>query len=236
VKNADLVFNICYGLYKNGIDLSQVDVVKWLDDNGVKHNVSKYRESQIAMDKTTYSRYLSGIDGLKFPLDADLVPVGTPIIRKYRSGACHIGVETYASKEGIVFDDAFMYQEYVRGREFSVAAMVTDKIQIMSPYEVVSNVGDELFFFGKNTRTELNPEISEPLLNRLAHLIREIHVAIDFVGLTRTDVKVDKDGNIYLLDINTMPNLDRHLTVLSKIFVNSGKTYDEAINELTMVE
>lgn len=241
VKNFDLVFNICYGLYdaNNKIDISQDEVVKWLDEHNITHTTTKYVSHRLAMDKSSYPSITKEIEGLISP--KELPNTEGIIIKKPRFGSCHKGIVIYnpleeINKNNVLDKDNFIYQEYIIGREFSIA-VIPDKInkfKILSPVEIVSEREIFILGVGRGIKANYCPVIEADVLKNINNTMIKLHEKLNLLGLTRIDLKLSKDNKLYLLDINAMPNIDKRQTFLPKMITQSNMTYNDVLR--TIVE
>lgn len=240
LKEFDLIFNLCYGLYdiSRGYDISQDDVIKWLDDNEIKHTTTKYPTHRLAMDKSSYPSITEKINGLLSPKEMPYVLSGE-IIKKPKFGSCHRDMSIYNSIDNPEvkdrFDsDKFIYQEYVKGREFSVA-VIPDKLtkfKILAPVEIVSEREVFILGVGGGIRANYTPIIEPEVLRNINDCIYQLHENLDLLGITRTDLKLSKNNELYLLDINAMPNIDLRQTFLPSMITQSNMSYNDVLKAI----
>ncbi len=109
-------------------------------------------------------------------------------------------------------DSQVMVEEYIRGREITVAVLGNDEPTALPLVEIIP--GDRYDFFdyeAKYTRgasreicpAELDAEISATA--RQYGIIA--HHALQLRGYSRTDMMLDEGGNLYLLETNTIPGM-----------------------------
>jgi len=194
--NADLVFNLCYG-YENTL---QHEVVKMLDEAGIKHNTSSYAEQLFAQDKFGY--YTRDFKTCLHPKLFDKYE-DVPVIKKLRYGAASRQMEVLTTYFEADKTGKFIYQEFIKGKEYTVAVFNANGYNATSIGE--KHFANEISF--SVTKTDYEPSIPEQLKARLEQSALEIYNTCNFKGFIRIDFRVDKDNNIYLLDINAMPNI-----------------------------
>lgn len=237
----DLVFNLCYG-YKS---LSQIDVVRMLEILGAKHTSSDHAAQSRANDKRHYPELCAGL-GIRTPRIfskgslARASMNGDLLIMKPRRGACHrdvrIGVQAeIRSAAGLAASDMIV-QEYVPGREFSVAVIPNEAgngYEVLPPVEVRSR--DHIYVAGNRigrSNKDFAPKLEPELLERLNETTLAAHSGFGLLGYSRIDYRVNADNEIYLLDVNPMPNLHPKHSFLPNMSRRSGIRYDQLVNRI----
>lgn len=232
LKTFDLVFNICYGYcIPKRVDISQEQVVEWLDSAEILHTTTKYKEHLLAMDKAAYPKAIEGVKGLNSPQCLPLGAIVGEVIKKPRFGSCHHDITIYKNAVDISqpLDPKFLYQEYIKGREFTLTVIPElgkKGFIVLPPTEVICQ--NEVYIFGNGTIVNYAPTLELKTLTLLTEAVRKLHTKFNFVGLTRTDFKLTADGKLYLLDINVMPNLDYIKPILASV----GIDYKEALQRI----
>lgn len=118
-------------------------------------------------------------------------------------------------------DDAHWFiEEFIDGREFNVSVLAgKDGPEMLPPAEIVFiNYGDDkpkIFDFKakwemdsfeyENTVREFPKDLDKELLARLHKSALECWNLFGLKGYARVDSRVDKDGNIYIVEINANP-------------------------------
>lgn len=60
----------------------------------------------------------------------------------------------------------------------------------------------------------------------------KLHKKIGLTGMSRTDFRVDKNGHIYALDVNDMPNMDPERSLLPAICQYNGVAIMDLIKRI----
>ncbi len=216
LKQFDVVFNVCYGYGDEG----QHDIVRWLDANDIKHTASNYPAQSIAKDKVQLPTFCATI-GVDTPEIIALSDIQTSSISRFiakpRMGSLHqnmivfdkanVPYETLLAKEELII------QPYLAGREFTVGVIPTEDANdymCLPPLEIRPDDNREVYIAGQNYgRTEkvMNHDLPADVCHAMQAAVLKAHKALGLRGMSRTDVRLS-DGKIYILDINTMPNLD----------------------------
>ncbi|MCP1386496.1 ATP-grasp domain-containing protein [Runella salmonicolor] len=238
LRQFDLIFNVCYGY---GV-ADQVEVVRWLDWHGIKHTASSYSTQLLAMDKALLPDMCMQV-GLNTPrilLPNELLDFSptTTFIAKHRYGSLHRNM-LFFKKDNIPSQqlnslESYIIQPYIEGREFTVA-VIPDKNglnpQCLPPLEIIPNDGRAIYVAGQNygpTYKDFEPQLDEHLHDMMTEGVLELHKLLEIKGMSRTDVRVAND-EVYILDINTMPNLDPQRSYLPALANHHGIQLKELI-------
>lgn len=216
LKQFDIVFNVCYGFGDEG----QHDIVRWLEDNGIKHTASNYQSQILAKDKLHLPEVCAKV-GVPTPAIIPLSEISTSnftrFIAKPRFGSLHQNMIVF-DKESIPYQqllekDEMIIQPYLSGREFTVGIIPNEEASdyiCLNPLEIRPDDEREVYIAGQQYgRTEkvLYHDLDTETCQAMQEMVLRVHHALGLRGMSRTDVRVS-DGKIYILDINTMPNLD----------------------------
>ncbi|RDB07778.1 ATP-grasp domain-containing protein [Runella aurantiaca] len=238
LRQFDLVFNVCYGY---GV-ADQVEVVRWLDWHGIKHTASSYSTQLLAMDKALLPDMCVQV-GLNTPrilLPNELLDFSptTTFIAKHRYGSLHRNM-LFFKKDNIPSQqlnslESYIIQPYIEGREFTVAVIPNKNglnPQCLPPLEIIPNDGRAIYVAGQNygpTYKDFEPQLDEHLYDMMTEGVLELHKLLEIKGMSRTDVRVAND-EVYILDINTMPNLDPQRSYLPALANHHGIQLKELI-------
>ena len=241
LKQFDVVFNVCYGFREAG----QADIARWLDNHDIKHTASPYEIQILAKDKLNMPDICQSID-LKTPPIIDLVDISTSnferFIVKPRMGSLHLNILVF-DKSNVPYQELleredYIIQPYLAGREFTIAIIPnedgTDYVAL-KPLEIRPNDNREVYIAGQNygiTEKILNPDLDENLKNDMMKKVLSLHKSMKIKGISRTDVRI-YEGEIFILDINTMPNLDAK-SFLPSIAQNEGIDLKELFRRILL--
>jgi D-alanine-D-alanine ligase len=99
-------------------------------------------------------------------------------------------------------------EEFIDGTEVTVPILDESALPVI---EIVPPSGEEFNYENKyNGRTqEICPprNVSENLQKKCQELAEKVHKAMNCRHLSRVDIMIDKHGNLFVLEINTMPGL-----------------------------
>lgn len=179
----------------------------------------------VAMDKgLTKQVFLqSGVDtpdGVclhKDAADRSLSALGLslPVVVKPCSGGSSIGVyivnteDEYkeALENSFRYEDEVVIETYIKGREF--ACGIIDG-EALPPIEIIPKTGffDYANKYQDGATTEVCPaDIPEEISDRMKELTVKAYHALKLNVYSRADFLLDADGNLYCLEMNTLPGM-----------------------------
>ncbi len=221
--NYDAAFICLHG--KNGEDGKVQSLLELLK---VPFTGSTSTASMLAMNKF-YSKLIWNDRALKTPqflilnktnLDYKkiITKLGDPFIVKPSSSGSSFGINLVKNKNDLIsaFTDAFQYdsiviaEEFIVGREFTVSILGNKSLgvlEISSKNEFydynAKYVSNETVF---SKPTNLNPTVLEEMEN----LALSAFISIGCSGWGRVDFMMDKEFNLYLIEVNTVPGMTDH--------------------------
>lgn len=246
-SKADFVFLAMHGA--NGED-GRVQAT--FDLLGIKYSGTDYLSSALAMDKTLTKHIFQacGVPTAKaFAItrtSADVNPESKgfvyPVVVKPACGGSSVGItiaknaEEYAEslKEAFSYDHNVLVEQYVKGREFSVA-VVDGKA-----YPVIEIAPKQGFYDYKNkysagSTVETCPaQITEEQTTRMQRDAEMAAKALGITGYGRIDFIMDGNGEMFALEANTLPGMTAMSLVPQEAAV-LGMTYEDLCEKLIEV-
>lgn len=210
----DVVFNACHGgPGENGTVRGVLDCFR------VKATHSGFRASVIAMHKPTASRLVRSA-GVPCPREFVYVPgademstqLVCPAIVKPLAGGSSIGLLRFEEPLRLksflsTRRSPVLVQEYVAGREITVALMGSDVLAV-AEIEVASS---DVFDFRKKYEAPSGLRILQPASDPHAATAenhsRLVAQLLGLQGLSRVDYRASETGDLYFLEANTQPGL-----------------------------
>ena len=208
-SRADFVF---IGLHGEGGEDGKIQAL--LDLSGIPYNGSDTLGSAVAMNKEMARHVMRDIGILVAPLTRH-----APCIVKPVDSGSSIGLKLCQTEQELeaalaeANSDKLLIEKRIIGREFTVPVLgerALVPVELIPPkgcildYEVKYADGDK----GKKIicPAVLSPEISEKLRQLALHLHKHMHQSV----YSRTDFIVDEQGQIWCLEINTLPGMTSH--------------------------
>ena len=246
-EKADIVFLGLHGA--NGED-GKVQAA--FDLMGIKYTGTGYLSSALAMDKgITKQMFLmnhvptpKGTTMEKKSYTTDLHELGMefPVVVKTCCGGSSVGVYMVndqaeyekALQEAFSYEDEVVVEEYIKGREFSVA-VVDGKA-----YPIIEIAPLEGFYDYKNKYqagstietcpADLSPELTE-IMQKYAELGAK---ALSLEAYCRLDFMMKENGEMYCLEANTLPGMTPTSLIPQEAQV-LGMDYPQLCEELIRV-
>ncbi len=163
--------------------------------------------------------------------------IGYPAVVKPNRSGSRIGVSFVknsselgeALAEVFGFTNEALVQEFVKGREFTCGVLDSgwcESAFTLLPTEIVPS-------FPARPALHTTPprDLSEQKVKKLQKVALETHHRAGASGASRTDMVMDSKGNIYVLEINTIPGFSRE-SMLTKAAEASGVPFPKVLDIL----
>ena len=131
-------------------------------------------------------------------------------------------------------DDKVVFERFVQGQEVECAVIGNRCAVSTRPGEILASeefyTYDDKYVLG-TSRTLIPARLPEEKLDEVRGLAEKAYAALGCEGLARCDFFVEKDGNVLINEINTMPGF----TVISmypKLMEAAGKPLGALLDEL----
>ena len=195
-----------------------------LDLLGVPYTGSGYLGSALAMDKDLTKQIIAPL-GVRTPawkthtyteeeIPGIVAQTQLPVVVKPVDSGSSIGV-SIANTEAELADalkanlglERVVVEQYVKGREIDVG--VLDGVALPS-IEIIPKQGfyDYVNKYQAGATLEICPTPIDPEIeSRLGEVALTVHNALGLKGYSRSDYIVDEKGDIYFLEINTLPGM-----------------------------
>lgn len=227
-KKPDLVYIVLHG--KFGEDGT---IQGYLDLLGIPYTGSGVACSAICMDKILTKKLL-GYEGLptadfvtfhknsfdsgSLVVDSLVKKLGLPLVIKAATQGSSIGTyivkEAFsipqAIKDAFAYDDQVLVEKFIDGVQLTVTVVGNDKLKVFPVIEITAE--NEFYDYeSKYTpgmSTHIIPaRIDENLRQKVQTISEAAYRAAGCRGVSRVDVMIDKQGNPYILEINTIPGM-----------------------------
>lgn len=248
-EGIDLAFLVLHGGY--GEDGSIQGLLEVL---GIPYTGSGVLASALSMDKEV-SKKIFLYHGIPVPpfvvlseeeiksneKDKTLCPFDMPwVIKPSREGSS-IGVSIVktegeintALNSAISFGTKVVIEKYIEGKEVQVGILnnrVLGSIEVRPKREFYSY---EAKYTPGLTEYISPPEIPDRYLRRIEEFGLNAHIALGCKGATRVDTILSKEGEVYVLEVNTIPGMTE-TSLLPKIARQSNLEFDDLIEEILM--
>jgi len=136
-----------------------------------------------------------------------------------------------ALKEAFSYDSKILIEEYLPGREVTVAVL---RGRALPPVEIVP-AGEfydyESKYVSNSTEYRIPASLPKRLEERLKKLSERVYKILECRGAIRVDFKLDNFNSPYVLEVNTIPGLTER-SLLPKSAQVSGYTFDRLVEEI----
>lgn len=249
----DIVFNAIHG--KFGEDGALQGALEMM---GIPYTGSGVLASAVAMDKaiskrlfqaagipTPRSRIYSETEKGR-PLAAEIqAEFGVPVVVKAAAQGSSIGVVIVEKQEDVAsaVDEAFKYsdhivvEEFITGKELTVAILGGETVEALPIIEIVPNSG-RYDYHSKYTRGATEYIVPARLEDNVALQIQRIAVAVFELlgckGVARVDVMLDNQNCSYVLEINTIPGMTA-TSLVPKAAAAAGVSFADLCERLLLM-
>jgi D-alanine-D-alanine ligase len=215
-----------------------------LETMGLTYTGTGVTGSAIAMDKAITKKILKyhDIPTAEFVVlrkDSDTSAVGRigyPVVVKPSTQGSTIGMTfVYSADElapalelAFLHDVEAVVEKYIEGREVTAGILGDNALPLV---EIVpkSGVYDyDAKYLTHDTKYVCPAELDEALEKRLKELAKEVFSVLQGYGYARVDFRVDKDGNPYVLEMNTLPGMTS-TSLLPKAAAAAGLSFGQLI-------
>jgi len=245
---ADVAFIAMHGEY--GEDGTVQEILKDLE---IPFTGSDHMASALAMNKVL-SRRLFKAHGINVPdsvvfnhyesaeRDWSDIPLPAVVKPSDRGSSVGVGIARSIDEVKLALERAFTYsktaliERYIHGRELT-CGIVDDGMGHAFPLPV-TEILPKLGFFDYNAKytqgatDEITPA---RILEKEAGLAQAValraHELVGASGFSRTDMILGEDGNLYVLEINTIPGMTEN-SLFSKAALVHGMTLEELFDRI----
>jgi D-alanine-D-alanine ligase len=134
-----------------------------------------------------------------------------------------------------------LVEEYIAGREFTVGLLGDKRPRVLPPMEICFKDEDNdrpVYDYAVKQEWEKHvyyacpAKLSEAEQKAIEKIARATFWALDCRDVARVDLRMDKDGRIYVLEVNPLPGLTPGYSDLVLIAQAVGIEYDQLIAEI----
>ena len=249
-----MVFNLSYGIQGQA---RYTHVPGILEMVGIPYVGSGPLAHSLSLDKVV-AKMIFKQHGLPTPdfavLDApgfEAPDLAYPLIVKPKNEAVSMGIRVVGSEEELreaaqtIFDDfdqPVLAEQYIEGREINVGLIGNNPAEVFPPCEIVFGERGPNIYTIEDKKGKSGREISwicpapigEELTEKARQIAKRAFAALGCLDCARVDMRMDADGNLYILEINSLPSLGEHgsYTIAAK---HVGLDFPALINRLLEV-
>ncbi len=251
----DVIFNIATG-YRSKKD--QANIVAALELLGLPMTGSASETHVMGLYKhlTKCVMQMSGIPTPGFivvgadkniPAVESLEKLDTPLIVKPGAEGSSVGIsehsvihdlkEVHSLVEDLMtrYGPPVLIEEYITGREFTVALLGYPEPKALPVQEIIFNQGN-MYTYSVKSKDNVTPvcpaDIPPQLAVKLQTMAKRIFKALNCRDLARVDIRLSLEGLPYLLEVNTLPGLMPKYSEFPRIAEIAGFDYDALIEHI----
>lgn len=251
--SVDIIFPVLHGT--DGEDGSIQGMIKAMDVPMVGTSVLG---SSMAMNKIVAKRLLkeAGLPVTKFmtfrfdqkdkiTFNAIAKQLGTPFMVKSASLGSSVGVSKVKNKndfrqaveEAFRYDDEMIAEEYISGREIECAVLGNFPPEASYPGEVVISKDYEFYTFDAKyvdpnaVRIDVPAKLNKSVAEKIRKASVKAFEALHCEDFSRIDLFLDKKGNIYINEINSIPGFTNS-SMFPVMWKERGVSFPELITRL----
>jgi D-alanine-D-alanine ligase len=225
-----MVFNLSYGIqgqarYTHVPGILEMIGIPYIGSGPLAHSLAldKVVAKMIFQQNGLPTPDFAVLDGPGFPMP-DLT---FPLIVKPKNEAVSFGIRIVNTEDelreaaGIIFEkfqQPVLAEQYIAGREINVGILGNSPPEAFAPAELIfGDSGPEIYTYEDKTRVsgrEVGVMCPAKLDEKLTAKAQDIAVkafnALGCFDCARVDMRMDKDGNLYILEINSLPSMGEH--------------------------
>ena len=238
-KAADIVYIGLHG--SNGED-GKIQAA--FDLFGIKYTGTDYLSSAISMDKHLTKKMLA-TEGVPVPKGITLKKghkleyVPFPCVVKPCCGGSSVGVSIAhnekefeeALNEAFSYEDTVLVEEFVDGREFSVAVLDGKALPVIEIEPLEGFYDYKNKYKAGSTKETCPANIPEDIASQMQFWAEKCCQAAGVTTYARVDELLDKNNNIFCLEINTLPGMT-DTSLIPQEAAAVGISYDELTEKI----
>ena len=219
-----------------------------LDLLSIRYTGSGVLASALAMDKAMSKRVLTAA-GVLMPQDTTLRrgetlvgEIALPCIVKPNALGSTIGMAiartsaeiSPAVEAAFGYDDTVLIEQFITGTEITVPILGNAELEVLPIVEIVPKGGfyDYEAKYTAGATDEIVPaRISETLAAEARRIAQLCHRTLGCRGMSRTDMIITPDGQIYTLEVNTIPGMTP-TSLLPRSAESAGYTFAQLLDRL----
>jgi D-alanine-D-alanine ligase len=249
-----MVFNVSYGIQGQA---RYTHIPSILEMVGIPYIGSGPLAHSLSLDKVV-TKMIFGQQSLPTPNYCVLEPsyselpqLSFPLIVKPKNEAVSFGLRVVSDehelKEAVQFifaefQQPVLVEEYIDGREINIGLLGNSPAEAFPPCEILfGETGPKIYTYEDKTHksdrsisVQCPTDIDNNLENKAKQLAIKAFKALGCYDCARVDMRLTDDGQLYLLEINSLPSLGAHASYLEGA-KNYGLDFTALVNRLVDV-
>ncbi|HCR86020.1 MAG TPA: D-alanine--D-alanine ligase, partial [Alphaproteobacteria bacterium] len=260
LKNSKINFDVAF-IAIHGAPAETGHLQAYLEMVGIPYTGSGVLTSALTMNKLFCKEIVSSVANIKVPYGKILSQdkpnsyqfieaenLTFPCIVKPNSYGSGIGVSVVNNKESLInsvekireLKQDVLIEEFIDGREITVGAIILEKnIYILPIAEILRDDHEKNFkqnqFYNytnrQSTEIIISPSIDKKIVKQLELDTKRIGETLNCRSFYRVDYMLNKNNDIYFLEVNTIPGMTVR-SVFTKQIEHAGMKQEDIYNRL----
>lgn len=250
-----MAFNLSYGIQGKARYTHVPGILEML---GVPYVGSGPLAHSLALDKVVAKMLLvqNGIPTPEFAVlkspDFDAPDLPYPLIVKPKNESVSFGLTVVDNEEALrtaaqaifhEFDQDVLVERYIEGREINVGLLGNGAgVETFAPAELdfgpqaprIYTLDDKKQRSGRIVLVRCPAQIDDTLAQQAQHLARQAFQVLGCYDCARVDMRLDAEGRLYLLELNSLPSLGEHGSYVAAAGA-MGMDFAQLVNRLVDV-
>jgi D-alanine-D-alanine ligase len=171
--------------------------------------------------------------------------LGLPFMVKSASLGSSVGITKVKTKKDFqgAVDEAFKYdnemlaEKFITGREIECALLGNNPVEASLPGEIVISKAYEFYTFDakyvdpKAVRIDVPAKLTKSVSEKIRKISRKAYETLHCEDFSRIDLFLDKKGNVYINEINTIPGFTNS-SMYPMMWKDRGVSFSDLITRL----
>lgn len=225
-----MVFNVSYGIqgqarYTQVPSILEMVGIPYVGSGPLAHSLSldKVVAKMIFLQHGLPTPEFAVLDNPNF----DPPEIEYPLIVKPKNEAVSFGIRIVQNEDElreaaqVIFDEfhqAALVEQYIEGREINVGIIGNNPAEVLQPAEVLFGEGGPRIYTvedkkrksGREIGFECPANLSEEQSKKAQEIALKAFKVLGCFDCARIDMRLDAEGNFYILEINSLPSLGQH--------------------------
>lgn len=135
------------------------------------------------------------------------------------------------------YDNNILIEQYIKGRELTVAVMGSADITVLPIIEIVPHSGkyDYQSKYTKGATDYLVPaQLTQTVADKVTNIAENTFKALGCKGVARVDFMLDQAENPYVLEVNTIPGMTA-TSLVPKAAKSAGITFEDLCEKILLM-